>query len=266
MATPWRALAAARTLKAWRDTQLLAVAARLQAACEQWAFAWGVTLPPGFEPRATAATPNDAAGFAGAVFAEAPHGAAWVGLPADFEILLARALFDADPASTPVVQSVVAACRDDAVARIGDALNARPVGAGARAPATLPWSGDVTVHLPRDVKVLATSEAVEHLLRDKHEARRASPSPHLAPLSSVGEALARRRVPLQVALAGCAIDLGTLHTLQPGDVLPTAHALGAPAAVLDASGSVLFSARLVRSDGLRAVQFAPTASIEELAP
>ncbi|QJW85531.1 FliM/FliN family flagellar motor switch protein [Ramlibacter terrae] len=77
------------------------------------------------------------------------------------------------------------------------------------------------------------------------------------PLSGAVDAVGMLPIELNVQLAGCEIDIGTLQGLQPGDVLRTQHSVDAPATVTDAAGVPLFRAYPGRRAGSRSVALAP---------
>jgi hypothetical protein len=169
-------------------------------------------------------------------------------------VQLARALFGAAEACTPVLAEVVAMCRADAHARLADALQlARCDGEGPPAGAWRPWSGALLASLPMGWRVLLDAALVRSLLPPPAREAPATPAP-LVPLQRAAAALA---LPLQVHLEGCEVDIGSLQDLRPGDVVRLPHPLDAPAAVVARDGQPLFGGYLVRRRGRKAVELVP---------
>jgi hypothetical protein len=174
-------------------------------------------------------------------------------LPPDFEQRVVRELFALEAASTPIVRAVVSACGLDLRTRTRVALHLQQADAPAAVPTAARWSGDVIVRLHADVLVWVTAALLDALLA-KAPVRAASQQ--LPARVPIAQALAHRRVGLEVTLAGCELEFGTLRALQPGDVLPTEHGLFTPVEVRAGNGQPLFAATLVRSGDFRAIEIA----------
>lgn len=252
---PWRSAAAARPLKAWRRAQLEDLAALLRAAWGAWVAAWGLQWDAASAVASAPAREGDLAGASWEPVGTRHDGHAWIAVPADFRVQLARGLFDVEEAGTPVLAAVLAACRADLLARIRTALRLDAAMPPAQPPQVVAWSGAVIARLPGGAQVFASASVLESVLGDGRKASAVRGTPPV-PLA---HALGRQQLDVQVTLAGCEIDVGTLHALRPGDVLPLRHPLSTPAQVCTRTGEAVFSGHLVRRGSLRGIELATAA-------
>lgn len=256
--SPWQPRAAAAALLAWPAGGPARIAHLLQGAWQAWARDWGLDAAAGEAPLACSeAAAAYVPGDAWAALGRGTRGTAWTCAAPDEEALLAQALFAAPDAATPIVREVVAACRADVQARLACALQLAGTGGdGAPPPAAWqPWSGALLAVLPGGRRVLLEAALVRALLPPGRSEGRSQAA--RAPLVGVQRAAAALTLPLQVRLAPCEVDLGSLQDLRPGDVLRLPHRLDAPAAVTGPDGQALFGGWLVRRHERKAVELAP---------
>jgi hypothetical protein len=251
----WQRIDHAQPLRAWRGDELAVLCERLAALQSAWQADWG--LQAWGAPGVACAPPRD---VKQRPWVALGAGAWWV---ADerFEEQVARGLFDAD-AATPLARSLVQACRDDLAARLRALCGLAAADGTAQPPdAALagPWSAAVAATLGAGIELLLQAQVVAQVLGTEDAAPDPSPAASLAPLVPVADAVARRRMPLRIALAGCELDLGTLQDLQVGDVVRTDHPVDAPALLEDRAGRTVFRGFLVRSGALKAVELTPAA-------
>lgn len=258
-ASPWLPLESARPLQAWTGQQLDALAAALGRALADWRAAWGLA---GDAPalRCEAATSEAALRSGWVPLAEGVAGA-WLHVPADAGARLQRDLFG--DAGGALAATVAQECAHDAGQRLAAVLRLPPEPAAELQPPPgtgLPWSGAVQAELagtPGWSLLLGAAAmrawCAQRGLRAQDTPARAAPEP----LCSAAEALGARTLPLDVRLAGCELDLGTLQGLQIGDVVRLSHRLDAPARLTDAGGKTLFDGFLVAQKGRKALELVP---------
>lgn len=75
-------------------------------------------------------------------------------------------------------------------------------------------------------------------------------------LLGIPEAIGEKELRVQVHLAGCEIEIGTLQDLQVGDVLRLRQGIDKPASVSVEDGTPIFGGFLVRSGGRKAIELA----------
>jgi hypothetical protein len=253
----WLPPESARPLLAWSANQRDALAAALARALAGWREAWGL-------PESTHAVQCEEAASE-TVLREGWRSlgeAAWLLVPADANIALAQSLFGETTDSTPMAAAVAADCARDAEHRIAAVLDLAPDAGLPLAPAPgagQPWSGAVQADLPDlpgctllvgpdAMRAWCQRAGVRHEGTEVRSAR--------VPLCSATEAMGSRTVAVNVELAGCEIDLGTLQGLQVGDVVRLPHALDAPARVTGSDGQLLFDGFLVAQQGRKAIELA----------
>jgi len=255
-AKPWRPCPDALTLCAWSDAELASVSARLGEMLRTWAKDWDLPMPmstpvtstlaPGRQMRQEGWEFLGSVAEAGAWFSWRPEGAArWV-----------RAWFATERVETPVVASVVRACREDAARRLAMELHLSATGTAVPVvrAATAAWSGTLMVCLAPVGQLLLEAGVLRHLRAVGGVGpRERAPTGCLV---GIRQALARTPLRVSVDLEGCELTLGALQALQLGDVVRLRHRVDAPASVADPQGRRLFGAWLARSRGSRAVELA----------
>lgn len=255
--SPWLPRESARPLLAWSAQQFEALGMALAGALVKWREAWDL-------PAETAAVHCSPAS-AEAVLREGwrtlgAEGKVWLHAPADATRRLAAALFGTDSAPGPAATDAAEACARDALRRLVQALRVAEGEAPAMGPLPglgQPWSGAVLAQLPGTPGwlLLLGPDAMQGWCRAAGaNVQPAQGRSHKEPLSPVTDALGHRFVPLNVEIAGCEMDLGTLQSLEVGDVVRLRHELQAPAWLTDGSGQVLFDGYLVSQSGRKALE------------
>lgn len=265
----------ARPLRSWSSAQREAVRSRFAALHRAWCAEWlparegaahEADVQVGEPDAAMASVPEDAACWSFA--------AASVVTPRYTAInAIAGELFGFDMATVgpgheaaTVATSVVRTAWADWMQRITALLGAFPVepqepagprGAGVAAD---PWSGALCVRWPWCSGLWSLGlphGAVAALLGDE-AIRRPAPTPRVeaAPKQRLDQALGGEALVLRAMLAGTELNLGQLHALRLGDVLPLEHPLDAPVQIIAADGTPVCHGWLGQSDGRIAVELA----------
>ncbi len=262
---------AARPLRHWSHAQLERALRAVERACHDWGARWQLAA------RATAAVNacDDAE------TADSPD-RAWTrghllhlsaGV-ADATVALQALLFGPDkgPSNPPIAQELAAEALADLLRGLGQ-LGAG-LGADGRSSAGAPaqadarrWSGAVRIRLElaRDGHAttwhLQCSDALAAKLCGAPQLRAAAPRPALEQLA---DAIALQPLQFKVCLDATTLTLGTLQSLQLGDVLPLSHRLDVPLHVVGpdapAGAPVFCAAYLGSRDHHRAVELVPAAS------
>lgn len=229
-----------RPLRRWSSAAIARVGAALDAAFAGWAEAWDVA------PVRVAVAPADRAAADGVVWhgLGAAAGVAWLGAGGDRRVAMRRFLAPDDRSRTlaPLAAAMAESAWTELTARLAEPLAAASPGTAfdadaPRAPSTPPrsdrrhWSGAlfgrwtaadgsaVRLHLAEPaVRVLAGAE--------RAPGRGAAIAP-----AAVRAALGAQRATLRAALTPVRIDVGSLLSLAPGDVLALSHPLERPLAL-----------------------------------
>lgn len=245
---------AAFPLRAWSADQLARIAAAFDASLHDWAGAWG--LEPA-DARGTRAVAGPHAEMGRATFlGQRGEAAAWMLEGAALLHRIHLRLFGCERSIGTIAEEVALACEKDLLARLCGVAGLE-AGASPEPPSERcrqPWSGWVRAHLPLQVGLLLSPEAVTSLLQEPGCPRSPREERATAPLASLKEALSPNAIQLHAELAGCEISLGVLRDLQRGDVLRLRQPLDAPAVVRERDGRVLFSGFLVRRGVRRALE------------
>jgi hypothetical protein len=122
-----------------------------------------------------------------------------------------------------------------------------------------PWSGLVIVSAPDAGplfhSLLLNAQCVRMLLRSQANQPTTPKRVPQAPIvTSVEQALADHKLPIQVELAGCELDLGTLQSLRLGDIVPLSHALDEPLLVSTPAYGAFCAGFLGRQAGSKAIE------------
>lgn len=279
---------AQRPLLWWSERELGALRAQLEERLVRFGRDWGLdvavsTLANACEAELPAAL-RDAGAWVGAAAVHPAAKGMWIGGSDAPSALIERALFGDSPlaasrghegdvslAGAVAVQAWQGLCaalagadaRQDSSAETG----AVPTSAGVfPARQQLPWSGAIRGVIQLDGA--ASASLGWHLepvrAREWMGARSAAgTSAQRAALTPVLEAMRRRPIGLAARLADIELDLGTLLTLQPGDVITVGHALDRPVQLYlrDAAsaGTPLAAGHLGQLGEAKAIQLLPHA-------
>jgi flagellar motor switch/type III secretory pathway protein FliN len=246
---------AATPLLAWSEAQLAQVAAMIEQAAAAWRSAWLPRDAGAARMTCGAAHELDAAARAPWALIGLEAGArAWL-RGADSSARMMRELFGVDPRAgdAPVAHAVAGRAQSALLQDLVRAARLSPAAASGSAGADLfaRWSGAVivtSVDTPA-FELLLDGECVRRLVTTSVQA---ASLPAAQPLA---EALADRKLPLRVELAGIELSLGTLAALRIGDVIPLPHGLDEPLHVTT-GGAPVCAAWLGRRHGHRAIELA----------
>lgn len=259
MESPWRDLPHARPLTAWSGRELELSARVLGELMLSWARDWDLHLAEEITCTAAADAPSGRDAGWESVGASPHGGAAWLRWDAAQGARMAHDWFDDDAQDSPVVGSLIEACRKDAAPRIAQALALAPAaGLPVDAAVWLPWGGAVIASHPVGGALLMEGPVIRRLLEAAGSPKPRRPGGTLVPAH---EALGNAPMPLQVQLEGCELDLGELEALQAGDVLRLRHRVDAPALVTRPDGRLLLGGWLARTRGRRAVELVPATAV-----
>jgi hypothetical protein len=254
----------ARALRWHNDDALRRIASALDDVLQPWAERW---LPAALAVRAENAP---ASGRRSTQKTEDPNLALldWV-YQALFEEPLVLPSDDVGIPQRPSIALTVARHAadewgHDLDTKLGrSAWRVRPTEQGA--DDTLPWSGDVAVHImlqhvdaPALCIVIACAAIDEHLCPE----HAAQPQKLREPLADVIDSVAKQAISAQVFLQPVEVSVGSLLSLKPGDTLVTSHKLSEPMRVTrtgadDQGDSTLCHAHLGRRGIRRAVVLMP---------
>jgi hypothetical protein len=258
---PWRPSGVARPLLWWTSEQLGELALYLDRALSEWRRAWGIAAPeqslscqlakelPCGEERWKALSSDG-------------EPLAWLRFAPQAGMRIAKAMFPGESAG-PITASLAEAGLADAAARLASALGLQAEADAASAPppsGARAWSGVVETALPGifEGQLLIGGAAMQAwCAARKPRAPSARSRTPREPLRPASEALAGKRVSLQVQLQGCELDLGTVQGLHVGDLVRLRHSLETPATLTDPSGEKLLAGYLGRQRGLKAVELVP---------
>jgi flagellar motor switch protein FliM len=73
-------------------------------------------------------------------------------------------------------------------------------------------------------------------------------------ITPLRQALSTQRIGIRAQLASLELDLGSLQSLEIGNVIPLPHSLDQPLNVISESGVLLCAAHLVQQHGMRALE------------
>jgi hypothetical protein len=256
--SPWRSGEAARGLNAWSERQLAELACALGRAICAWRDTWG--LPGQISALCCEPASSDWVLGAGWRAMGEGDGAAWLRMPEDSAASIVQMLFDTAGTDAPAALEVARSCERDGWKRLAHILQLpqrEPADLAPPAGLGLPWSGAVQValHGTPGWGLLLAPQTVRAWCRAKGLERQHAPARGARePLCCSAQALAARTLSLNVELAGCEMELGTLQTLQVGDVVRLRHGLDSPAHLTDASGKKLFDGFLLAQEGRKALE------------
>lgn len=248
--------ARAQPLRWWSSPELQGIGEALGQRLDGWLADWSVAAS---RRRANFACVHcaDCDAAAGAQWRAlgTGAGAAWVEGDSEAAQRLAAWLFGAEPedGQGDIAAAVARRALDGAARALGSGLGLPP--GPAIPPGTAlfqPWSGAVVAWLEGPgspaLRLLLDGDCAAALVARPASERRAS-----VQLVALESALAGRRLRARVNLATCEVDLGTLASLRPGDVLSLPHPLDAPACVVW-EGAMLCGAYLGSQGGAKAVE------------
>lgn len=249
--SPDESIRRASSMRSWRTADREQLRGMAAAAFAGWREAWVGTASAG-SPEATRCRNPQEVGGALTEAAWRPWGemgwAWWAvagrgqgsdravpGLDELFRALVGEAsaapLAGRGEAQASVAEDLVRAAWRDLERRLGGLVPPRPPTADpARPPAFSPWSGALLLTFPwwdAELWLLLDGAAVEHRLAPTRRAP--APAGGLVP---VWRALSRRPASIQVLAGSFELDLGTLASLRPGDVIRIPQALDQPLDVL----------------------------------
>ncbi|TFY97075.1 FliM/FliN family flagellar motor C-terminal domain-containing protein [Ramlibacter humi] len=253
-ASPWRSREAGWELVAWTTRQTDALADAIGRALAEWRQAWGLereALGVRLEPASSEAVLRPGWKALG-------PGEGWLLAPGGAASGLATMLFGKRGA---LAGEVADACAGDVTRRLAAILM---LGTGGVSQSPMPglgqpWSGALYAELPGTPgwRLLIGPGAVSAWCRQA--GLLVDTSPAAAPrdaLCSTADALAARKLALDVRLSGCELDLGALQGLRVGDVVRLGHGLQEPVRLVDAEGCSVFGGYLVARQGRMAVELA----------
>jgi len=272
---PAESLRRARPLRSWSGAQKEAVRSRFAAMQLDWCGEWlpardGAVHAPEVEVGEDGAAPQDAACWS--------FTAASGAVPKRTAInALAGALFGFDMAmmapqreAPAVATAVVHAAWTDWLSRIETllapvSLEPREVAGASEGAAADRWSGTLRLRWPwwgGLWHLELPHGAVAALLGEATQTAVASREAQAVPKLRLDHALKGHRVTLHATLTGVELDLGQLQALKPGDIVPLAHALDAPAQLSGADGMPVCEGWLGQLDGRMAVELSlPAAAV-----
>lgn len=287
-------------LRVWRAADLAGIGRQIAHMAGEWQRAWGLaTETQSPDVRCESLTEIAArGGELGAVGWQAidvsVHGVWWAMLSDnDSPVpLLSRALFgepdgyghllksgEMDDADRSVAETVAGAAWADWCKRLGRyaassaATLVERQGIRSVQDALSPWSGSLLVTIPwcgRSMSLLIGRTVADKLMHPSPSQVRTENEAASGGLVPVPSALSSRSTRLQIELATVEIDLGTLLSLQVGDVVRTDHALSEALIVThiatdEQDASPICKGFLGKSDGVRAVELLPGAPPSGLA-
>jgi hypothetical protein len=258
-------------LLAWWDPGQLAEIARcLQAALSNWARDWIPGGVPASSPYICtfAHERPECSALHWDSIGTRNQAAAWVEVRDDPVVHIQQAIFGAEhhsPAPTRQQGGIAHAVANRAWAALADSLcdclslDSDHRQAHADRALFKPWSGGVVASSssvgPLFHSVLLNAECVRALLRS-HASHMTPPArARQVPIRvTVEEALADHKLPIQVQLAGCELDLGILQSLRVGDIVPLPHHLDAPLLVSTPAYGTFCAGFLGRQAGWKAIE------------
>ena len=273
--------AQASPLMWWTGSQLAALAAHFRKVWAAWAHDWaGDSVPPA-EASAIAAhewSGRECARWA--LFGSRGQISAWIDLRADPVSVVHQALFGEevsparhDSGAEGIAQGLATRAWNALAHALRSALE---VDAQARredphSTSFRPWSGAAVVSLSfggrLPIAILLDAACLRRMpvLDESLAAAGGRFDTFRPPLVPLVHAFAGRLLPLQVELASCELDLGSLESLAIGDVVPLPHHLDAPLLVSAEPGVPVCAGFLGRKSGFKAIELARVAADDPLA-
>ncbi|MDB5874608.1 MAG: hypothetical protein JWQ07_4050 [Ramlibacter sp.] len=254
----------------WRSGQELAdVSARLSPAWTQWQSDWLPDERAASTAKVVCRLAHEDASSRAANWSLIGLGSgacAWVDAPQDGAARASEWLFQTEQTQRPSSDGVARSVAVKAWASLMDELRVvldlkeSPAAEQPESAIFKPWSGAIRVSLQNDcghmLTLLLNAACVGKLV--VAVARVASaPSVKGADLISLNQAIAQRGLTLKVQLAPCELDIGTLESLQVGDVVPLAHPLESPLRV-SVNGAPVCAAYLGRRGEHKAIELVRT--------
>lgn len=259
MEPAWRDLPRATPLLAWSRRELELAARALGEMVRSWSRDWDLRVAEEVLCTIAADVPSGRDAAWECLGSSPRGGAAWLQWDPAQTGRMARDWFGEDAQETPVVASVIDACRKDAAHRMAQALALAPApDLPVDAAAWSPWGGAVIASHPVGGALLMEGPVIRRLLEAAGSPKPRRPGGTLVP---VHEALGAAPMPLQVELEGCELDLGELEALQAGDVLRLRHRVDAPVLVMQPDGRLLLGGWLARTRGRRAIELVPATAV-----
>lgn len=235
-----------RRLRWWSDPTLKTIASKVEECLRPWATAWGIEVPAiaAFNASSAPLSAPEAAGSPG-LEAGGSHGTESHQSPAG----LRHALFAEEPRSGSLAEALADAAwqalREALEPVLGSSASALLGTSGMQSDllrsSLQAWSGAVRVRLrwPTHggcVWLHLESTLVERLSSGS-TVNGTVTSAAVQPLTPLTVAVQGRTVPLRIGLRGVELTLGTLQSLQVGDVLRLPHRLDEPLSVHAAGSS-----------------------------
>jgi hypothetical protein len=254
----------ATPLRWWSAQQLDAVAARLAPLWAAWLSDW--------RPASVRGEPRVACRLAWELRTDAErqwsglgkglNGSAWTRTAEERAGNVHEALFGAAGRSSraPLSRALAAEAAADLEGRLRAELGTPTRAVGAPLPLQLrPWSGAVVVSLTVEASVVFELLLDGDLAASRVPSVASSPAPTAAaPLPTLVPADAACRaqqVRVDIRLAGCELDLGTLAGIRVGDIIPMTHSLESPLQMV-VEGRTLGSGFLGRHGNVKAIELA----------
>lgn len=254
--TPWRVEPTARPLRHWAARELQLLCARIASGLERWGADWGLAAQP-VEASAGPGSQPEGPAHCWTLRSSDGQPVAWLHFPGPVLDELAQRLFGAGDATAPVTRGVCEDCESSLVQHLCAAFGLLPPQASEDGMTSIPqelaqpWSGVAHAALPLGATLLAGPG-----LHCALAVQRPRPAAARLPLVAVQQAAAHLPVRLEAVLAQCRLDVGTLASLVPGDVLPLQHRLDGDVRLLGAHGQSVLRGWLGRRGPLLALELA----------
>ncbi len=240
--------------------RLSSVRSVLERVLAAWAADWGMPAPTASLVRAWEAAPHSAPWQ----LARQGHQGSglWLAWPAELAGQLQRQLFAPDRRHGPQqgASLLAKAGAEAALAALAGGLGQQLLAGGSAAPVLQPPEGLRHYASGAVAFELALGQHAVHGLLNHAAvlalAEAAAPAPAL-PALNLAAALAPQALQLQVAVGQAELTLGSLLSLQPGDVVRLDSLAERPLAVRDDAGRVLFGGYLGTAEDKLALEVVP---------